>query len=187
MHEYEPTSFTDVPTDAWKAGLWSNRISRDYSSYVPNFSHAPQERYRAKLALAKSLYRRGWERGDILERFRFIDQMRRLPEALEEQLRSEIQTFETVEQMPYVTSIERIGIRKGIQQDIEQATREGLQRQRHTLPRLVQVRFGADVAQASGPLIARIVDPQRLDGLAEVGCNSPDAEAWLAALRPAAE
>jgi hypothetical protein len=34
--------------------------------------HAPRERYGAKLALAKSLYRRGWERGDILELFRYL-------------------------------------------------------------------------------------------------------------------
>ena len=43
---------------------------------------APEERYRAKLALAKSLYRRGWGRDDILELFRFIDWMLRLPEEL---------------------------------------------------------------------------------------------------------
>ena len=76
----------------------------------------PEERYRAKLALAKSLYRRGWGRDNILELFRFIDWMLRLPEELEERLWSEIQTYETVEHMPYVTSVERIGIRKGIQQ-----------------------------------------------------------------------
>jgi len=76
---------------------------------------------------------------------------------------------------------------QGIQQGIQQATREGLQRQRHVLTVLVQLRFGADVAEASGPLLARIDDPQRLDDLAEVGRDSPDAEAWLTALRQAAD
>ena len=109
--------------------------------------------------------------------------MLRLPEELEEQLWSEIQTYEAVEHMPYVTSVERIGIRKGI----EQATREGLQHQRHTLTRLVQRRFGADLAKASGPLLAGIEDPQRLDDLNEVVFDSPDAEAWLTALRQAAD
>jgi hypothetical protein len=117
--------------------------------------------------------------------------MLRLPDELEEQLWSEIQTYETVEHMPYVTSVERIGIRKGIQQGIqqgiEQATREGLQHQRHTLTRLVQRRFGADLAKASGPLLAGIEDPQRLDDLHEVVFDSPDAEAWLTALRQAAD
>ena len=123
--------------------------------------------------------------------FRFIDWMLRLPEELEEQLWSEIQTFETVEHMPYVTSVERIGIRKGIQegiqQGIQQATREGLQRQRHMLTRQVQRQFGADVAQESGPVLARIDDPQRLDDLAEAVLDSADGEAWLSALRRVAD
>jgi hypothetical protein len=132
-----------------------------------------------ELALAKSLYRRGWERGDILELFRFIDWMLRLPEELEEQLWSEIQTYETVEHMPYVTSVERIGIRKGIRQGIEQATPEGLQHQRHMLTRQVQWRFGTDVAKDSRLLLADIADPQRLDDLAEVVLDSPDGACWL--------
>ena len=112
--------------------------------------------------------------------------MLRLPEALEEQLWSEIQTYEAVEHMPYVTSVERIGIRKGIeqgiQQGIQQATREGLRHQRHMLSRQVQRRFGADVAKESEPLLARIVDPQRLDDLAEVLLDSPDGTSWLQVL-----
>ncbi len=95
--------------------------------------------------------------------------MLRLPEELEEQLWSEIQTYETVEHMPYVTSVERIGIRKeirpGIQQGIEQATREGLQHQRHMLTGLVQrlrPPFGADVAKDSGPLLGAHRRPTRL-------------------------
>ena len=44
-----------------------------------------------------------WQRADILELFRFIDWMLRLPEAMEEQLWAEIQTFEMVERMPYGT------------------------------------------------------------------------------------
>ena len=59
--------------------------------------------------------------------------------------------YETVEHMPYVTSVERIGIRKGIRQGIEQATPEGLQHQRHMLTRQVQWRFGTDVAKDSRP------------------------------------
>lgn len=43
-------------------------------------------RYRKKLTLAKSLYRRGYQRQDILELFRFIDWVLALPEQLENQL-----------------------------------------------------------------------------------------------------
>jgi hypothetical protein len=145
--------------------------------------NAPQARYRAKLALAKSLYRRGWARGDILELFRFIDWMLRLPEDLEEELWSEIQTFETVEHMPYVTSVERIGIRKGIQQGIQQ----GLEQERLLLLRMARKRFGPAVAEQSTPRLERIEDAQKLEDLAEVLLDAADGDAWLDALKRAAE
>jgi hypothetical protein len=139
--------------------------------------HAPEERYRAKLALAKSLYRRGWARDDILELFRFIDWMLRLPEALEERLWSEIQTFEGIEHMPYVTSVERIGIRKGIEQ--------GLQQERLLLVRLARRRFGADVAERSAPLLDQVAKAEALDDLAEALIDSPNGGTWLDAVKQA--
>jgi hypothetical protein len=144
--------------------------------------HAPEARYRAKLVLAKSLYRRGWSRADILELFRFIDWMLRLPAELEQRLWSEIQTYEEIEHMPYITSIERIGIRKGIEQGIEQ----GIERERQLLRRQVQKRFGAAVAERSEPLLARISNPQTLEDLAEALLDSADGPAWLQALGQAA-
>ena len=151
----------------------------------------PEERYRvAKLALAKSLYRRGWGRDDILELFRFIDWMLRLPEELEERLWSEIQTYETVEHMPYVTSVERIGIRKGIErgieQGIEQGIQQGLQHERLLLLRLVDKRFGAAVAEQSAPLLDRIDNAQLLEDLAEALLDTTDGAAWLRTLTQAA-
>jgi len=38
------------------------------------------------------------------------------------------------------------------------------------------------VAKESEPLLARIVDPQRLDDLAEVLLDSPDGTSWLQVL-----
>jgi len=62
--------------------------------------NAAEERYRGKLALAKSLYRRGYSRNDILELFRFIDWMMQLPGELDERLWTEIQQHEKVKQIP---------------------------------------------------------------------------------------
>jgi hypothetical protein len=101
---------------------------------------------------------------------------------LEEQLWSEIQTFERVEHMPYVTSVERIGIRKGIQQGIQQ----GLQRERLLLLRQTRKRFGAAVAEQSGPLLDRIDNAQALEDLAEALLDSADGAAWLQTLTQAA-
>jgi len=109
--------------------------------------------------------------------------MLRLPEELEEQLWSEIQTFETVEHMPYVTSVERIGIRKGIQQGI----RQGLEQEHLLLSRQARKRFGDEVAERSAPLLSRIEGAQTLEDLAEALLDAADGEAWLQAVRQAAD
>ena len=100
---------------------------------------------------------------------------------------SEIQTFETVEHMPYVTSVERIGIRKGIQQGIQQGVQQGLEQERLLLLRMARKRFDADVADQAAPLLARITSPQTLADLAEALLDAADGDAWLDALQQAAE
>lgn len=140
---------------------------------------APEARYQAKLALAKGLYRRGWGRSDILELFRFIDWMLRLPEELEHRLWSEIQTYEGVQKMTYVTSVERIGIRKGIEQGMQQGMQQGLQHERLLLMRLTRKRFGDEIASRSAPLLDQVTSYQALEDLAEAIMDCQDSEAWI--------
>ena len=147
---------------------------------------APEARYQAKLALAKGLYRRGWGRSDILELFRFIDWMLRLPDELEQKLWSEIQTYEGVQKMTYVTSVERIGIRKGIEQGIQQGLHQGLQHERLLLMRLTRKRFGDEVASRSAPLLDQVTSYQALEDLAEAIMDCPDSEAWIKTVNEAA-
>jgi len=85
----------------------------------------PQARYRAKLALVRSLYRQGWNRQRILDLFAILDWMMRLPEALEQQLWQAIETIEGETKMPYVTSVERLAIQRGMQQGLEQGLEQG--------------------------------------------------------------
>ena len=85
-------------------------------------------RYGWKLRLIKSLYRRGQSRQDILELFRFIDWMMELPAEWEERLWSELKTYEEGEKMPYVTSVERIGIRKGEEIGIRKGEEIGIRK-----------------------------------------------------------
>jgi hypothetical protein len=116
--------------------------------------------------------------------------MLRLPEELEERLWSEIQTYETMEHMPYATSVERIGIRKGIQQGIQQGVQQGvqqgLQRERLLLLRQTRKRFGAEAAEQSTPLLDRIDNAQVLEDLAETLLDSSNGATWLQALTQAA-
>jgi hypothetical protein len=112
----------------------------------------PAQRYVWKLRLIKSLYQRGHDRAAILELFRFIDWLLQLPEGLEQQLWTELQTYEENTAMPYVTSLERIGIQKGFQQGHQEGHLQGRQeghlqgRQQEAaelLRRLLTRRFGA--------------------------------------------
>ena len=94
-----------------------------------------EARYRAKRELIRSLYRRGYARQDILELFRFIDWVLALPESLEHQLWSEMRQLEEEKQMRYVSSLERIAIKKGIEKGREQTLCE-------LLDELLTARFG---------------------------------------------
>jgi len=86
-----------------------------------------QERRAWKWVLTRRLYERGYGREDVLKLFRFIDWVMRLPEELEEGFWAEVREYEEVKRMPYITSVERIGIKKGIEQGMQQGLRKGLQ------------------------------------------------------------
>ncbi|MDB9312509.1 hypothetical protein PN462_05280 [Spirulina sp. CS-785/01] len=72
-----------------------------------------QSKYREKLRLAKSLYSKGYEKRDIVELYRLIDWMMTLPKGLQRNFSTEIYAFEEEQQMPYITSGERIARQDG--------------------------------------------------------------------------
>jgi hypothetical protein len=114
-------------------------------------------RYEGKLRIAKSLYRKGYSRQDILELFRLIDWMINLPKAAEAQFLREIQRFEEEEQMPYVTSFERLGHERGVAEGI-------LQQRREDVIEVLEVRFG-EVPSEITQKIDGIEDPEVLKTL----------------------
>ncbi len=69
-----------------------------------------------KLILTKRLYDVGMKKEDVINLFRFIDWMMTLPKDLELQFNDELDKFQEDKKMPYVTSLERIGIEKGMSQ-----------------------------------------------------------------------
>ncbi len=72
------------------------------------------ERKAAKFRLVRLMYDRGYSRSDILELFRIIDWMIRLPDDLEREFLAAVYEIEEAKKMPYVTSAERFGIEKGV-------------------------------------------------------------------------
>ena len=106
------------------------------------------ERYQAKWQLLRLLYQRDWDKQKIIGLFHVIDWLMRLPETLEQQLLQELETLEEQQTMRYVTSAERIGIAKGLQEGIEIGKQEGRQEgltlgAAKMLSRLLEHRFGA--------------------------------------------
>ena len=77
-------------------------------------------RFAAKWRLTKLLYEKNWDKQHVIDLFSVIDWMMRLPPELEQQIWNDITIFERSKIMPYVTSVERIGIEKGLQQGMQQ-------------------------------------------------------------------
>ena len=89
--------------------------------------HDSRERYAAKLNLAKMLYRRGYDRSEILRLFHFIDWIMTLPTHWDEQFQVELMQFEAEVRMQYVSGIERRAIERGWQKGLAEGRQTGLQ------------------------------------------------------------
>lgn len=72
-----------------------------------------EDRYRWKVELTKNLYRQGLKKQDILNLYLFIDWIMEIPEELDEAFYNEIREMEEEKKMPYISTAERIGIKKG--------------------------------------------------------------------------
>ena len=72
-----------------------------------------QSRKDWKFRLTRMLYENGYERQAIVDLYRFLDWILELPEDLKRSFRNELAQYEQERQMPYVTSIERMGIEQG--------------------------------------------------------------------------
>ena len=108
-------------------------------------------RQQVKLALTRRLYERGYSRERVLSLFRFIDWLLELPGEQETAFWQEIQVYEEERAMPYVTSVERLGVERGREEGRQEGREEGRQegRQegrdegiREALRRVAQARFG---------------------------------------------
>jgi flagellar biosynthesis/type III secretory pathway protein FliH len=86
----------------------------------------PQMRWEWKVRLIKALYERGLKPEEIRQLFRLIDWIMQLPEELEEQFKLEIHRFEEERRMPYVTSVERLARKEGIEAGLQKGLQEGI-------------------------------------------------------------
>ncbi len=112
-------------------------------------------RKQQKLILVKRLYDLGFERDSIIILFKFIDWMMTLPSDLAWEFWQEYSSFEESRRMQYVTSVERIGIEKGVRQGLLEAIELGL-----------ELKFGVDTLSLMSE-ISQIDDIEQLRAIKE--------------------
>ena len=79
----------------------------------------PEGRTRWKFDLVRRLYRKGYSKKDVIQLFSFIDWVMFLPQELSKRFWANLISFEEEYKMPYVTSVEKIGIEKGMLQGMQ--------------------------------------------------------------------
>jgi hypothetical protein len=84
-----------------------------------------KRRAQAKWTLTRRLYDLGYSRDAVIDLYRFIDWLIQLPDALEADFWSKLQQFEKEQRMPYITSVERSGMRRGLAQGLERGRQQG--------------------------------------------------------------
>ncbi len=133
------------------------------------------------MALVRHLYRKEFSRQDIINLFRFIDWLMYLPEKEEHLFWQELSAFEEERKTPYITSVEKMGYKRGmeegVQRGIEQGTRKG---EALMLARLIARKFGMETDD-----VLPLIQPLNSDELTELSdifldFESRDAfSAWL--------
>ncbi len=93
-----------------------------------------------KLRLIQSLHESGYNQNDVVNLFHFIDWILSLPKPLAMEFWQELKAYEEERQVPYITSVERIGYDRGRQEGREEGQEEGAQRQARSLLRRLLTR-----------------------------------------------
>jgi hypothetical protein len=121
-----------------------------------------ERRYAFKVSLAQELYRRSYQREDILKLLRFMDFLLRLPEIPSARFRNELRVIEEEPNMPYVTSWERLARQEGREEGREEGRQAGiLQGAVDLLRQTLEVRFG----EVPASLLERLLQCQDVNVL----------------------
>ena len=134
---------------------------------------AAKRRQEWKLDLVRRLYEKGFERLAIVNLFRFIDWVMILPSGLEQEFWQTLKAYEEERRMPYLSSIERMGLQQGLQQGAQQEARAIILRQ---LARRVGILSDSARAQIGELTLVQL----ELLGDALLDFSHPsDLETWL--------
>jgi Domain of unknown function (DUF4351) len=125
----------------------------------------PTDRKAWKFTLVKRLYELGYSRSDVLNLFKFVDWLMILPESLKQAFWDELRTYEEERTMPYITSVEQIGIEKGIEKGERSLVLRQLERKFGELPDLTLQQINALSTRKLGSLGEALLDFATIDDL----------------------
>lgn len=131
------------------------------------------QREDSKFQLVKALYRLGLARREVLGFFRLIDGVLTLSEERRKSFQSRVENYEKEMDMPYITSVERSGIEKGLAEGQRAALLEGL-------ASVLQARFGRVATDFPAMLIG--LDVEELKRLLPLAATDGCAEQFRARL-----
>ena len=135
----------------------------------------PQKRAEIKTRLVRGLYRCGLSSARVRELFRLLDWVLALPRELEYTFKRDLARFEEENNMPYVTSIERIAREEAR----EEAQEEACKTLRQGILKIYQERWG----QPSTQVVEKLEQIQDLKQLVDLLGHLPTAkpgQEWLA-------
>ncbi|HVA65512.1 MAG TPA: Rpn family recombination-promoting nuclease/putative transposase, partial [Elusimicrobiota bacterium] len=117
-----------------------------------------------KMRLLKGLFERGFTGDEIRQLLRLIDWVMDLPEEMEEQVQEEMVRFGEEKNMPYVTSFERLGFKRGKAEGEAKGKAEGEAKGKaDALLHVLERRFARGVSTDLEAFIRAATDLERLD------------------------
>ena len=120
-----------------------------------------------KITLVKKLYEKGYSKEEVFLLYKFIDWLVKLPEELTKRFYEEIKKYEEDKKMAYITTAERMGIKKGIEIGIQQGIQQGvLQGLREAIELGLKLRFGVEGLKLL-PEVEKIKEVERLKVIKE--------------------
>ena len=127
-----------------------------------------------KTELTRLLYEKGYSKTGIINLYRFIDWVLTLPEALEEIFLEELKVYEKEKNMPYITSAERIGRKKGKLEGKQEEKRKNiLSFVRRAHQQGIAVATIAEIVQLDISMVNSILNNENVDIPLHL-LNSPD-------------
>lgn len=146
-----------------------------------------EERALWKWNLVRRLYEQGYKRKEIINLFRFIDWIMQLPEELDHRFWQQVEKYEEEISMQYVTSVERIGLKRGIEQGLHRGIQQGIQQgvileAQEMVIEVLVTRFGV-VSPTVVTKIKAVTSHQVLKSLLHSGVKSVDLAAFDEALQ----